>query len=163
MPVRASRPLTRRPQRTDVRTMVRSAAWLAVALSLGLAVLPAGAGGSPKGHGDKAGPNAVDLTVKMPRLVAPVMVKGEMTRYLHIDVTLKLPDDKDRKTLSDKVPYLQDAFLRDVHAVTILKNEDTQEVDKAGLKARLLAICERVAGAGLVNDIELRDVSKPTE
>jgi flagellar basal body-associated protein FliL len=96
----------------------------------------------------------------MPRLIAPLMVKSEMVRYVHFDVTLKLPDTTDRKTLLDKVPYIQDAFVRSVHATSIVKNEETQELDVEGLRSRLLAICDRVVGAGLVKDIEFRDVSK---
>jgi flagellar basal body-associated protein FliL len=140
---------------------------LIVAAALVLAGGPALAGGGSakpsKGHGEGAANGPADLSLKMPRLVAPVMVKGEMVRYMHLDVTLQLPDVKNRNFLMEKVPYMQDAFVRSVHATSILRNEETQEVDVDGLRSRLLAICERVAGAGLVKDIEFRDVSKSME
>jgi flagellar basal body-associated protein FliL len=119
----------------------------------------AAGGSSSKGKSEKSAEPLIPQ-LKMPRLVAPVMVKGEMVRYVHFEVKFILPDESNKKMLMDKVPYLQDAFLRDVHGATIVKNEDTQEVDEAGLKARLLAICARVVGNGLVKDIELRDVTK---
>lgn len=119
----------------------------------------AAGGSSSKGKSEKAAEPIIP-SLKMPRLVAPVMIKGEMVRYIHFDVKFILPDETNKKKLMDKVPYIQDAFLRDVHGATIVKNEDTEEIDEAGLKARLLAICARVVGDGLVKDIELRDVSK---
>lgn len=127
-------------------------------------VLAGGGAAKPsEGHGEGHASVPADKTLKMPRLIAPVMVKGEMVRYMHLDVTLKLPDANNRKVLMDKVPYMQDAFVRAVHATSILGNEETQQVDVDGLRTRLLAICDRVVGAGLVNDIEFRDVSKGTE
>jgi flagellar basal body-associated protein FliL len=127
-------------------------------------IAPALASGAPAkksgGHGEKAEAVPEIPFLKMPRLVAPLMVKGEMVRYVHFEVTFLLPDDSNKKMLMDKVPYIQDAFVRDVHGATILKNEETQEIDAAGLRGRLLAIVTRVAGPGIVKDIEFRDVSK---
>lgn len=144
--------------------MMRSLLCVMAALALAFAADPAlASGGSKKpakGHGEKADAVPAVPSQKMPRLVAPLIVGGQMVRYVHFDVTLMLPDDKNKKQLMDKVPYLQDAFLRDVHATTILKNEETEEIDVAGLRGRLLAICDRLVGAGLVKDIQFRDVSK---
>jgi hypothetical protein len=117
----------------------------------------AGGGGAPK-KDEHGGPDIP--TLKMPRLVAPVMVKGEMVRYVHLDVTLVLLREDDKKRVYDKVPYIQDAFLRDVHATTVLKSEETEELDRAGLRARLLAIVARVAGTSAVKDVEFRDITQ---
>jgi|GEM_PF-2682404 len=138
-----------------------------VVAALVLASGPVFAGGGSskpsKGHGAGGEAGAIDPKLKMPRLVAPMIVKGEMVRYVHFDVTLKLPETTNRKAILDLVPYIQDALLRSVHATSILKNEETQEVDVDGLRSRLLAICDRLAGAGLVKDIEFRDVSRGME
>lgn len=135
-------------------------AMISVAL-LGAGPAIAGGSSAPKKdeHGGASSPSDIP-SLKMPRLVAPVIIKGEMVRYVHLDVTLVLLREDDRKRVYDRVPYIQDAFLRDVHATTVLKSEDTQELDQAGLRARLLAIIARVAGASAVKDIELRDISK---
>jgi flagellar basal body-associated protein FliL len=144
--------------------MMRSFFCLMAALALVLAADPAlASGGSTKkskGHGEKAEAVPDVPSQNMPRLVAPLIVGGQLVRYVHLDVTLILPDEKNKKLVTDKVPYLQDAFLRDVHATTILKSEDTEEIDAAGLRGRLLAICDRIVGAGSVKDVEFRDVSK---
>ena len=128
---------------------------------LGASPAMAGGGSAPKKDEHGGSPSSSDIpSLKMPRLVAPIMIKGEMVRYLHLDVTLVLLREDDRKRVYDRVPYIQDAFLRDVHATTILKSEDTEELDQAGLRARLLAIVARVAGASAVKDVEFRDITK---
>jgi len=130
---------------------------------LGAGPAMAGGGAEPKKdeHGGSASSSDIP-SLKMPRLVAPIMIKGEMVRYVHLEVTLVLLREDDRKRVYDKVPYIQDAFLRDVHATTVLKSEDTEELDQAGLRARLLAIIARVAGASGVKDVEFRDITKGT-
>lgn len=128
---------------------------------LGAGPAMAGSSSAPKKdeHGGPASTSDIP-SLKMPRLVAPVMIKGEMVRYVHLDVTLLLVREDDRKRVYDRVPYIQDAFLRDVHATTVLKSEETEELDQAGLRARLLAIIARVAGASAVKDVEFRDITK---
>ena len=142
---------------TDVRSVMGYARLLIALAAMGAGIAPAKKSG---GHGEKAEAVPEIPFLKMPRLVAPLMVKGEMVRYVHFEVTFLLPDDSNKKMLMDKVPYIQDAFVRDVHGATILKNEETQEIDAAGLRGRLLAIVTRLAGPGIVKDIEFRDVSK---
>jgi len=154
----------RRRSLTDVRSVMGYARLLIALAAMVAGIAPALASGAPAkksgGHGEKAEAVPEIPFLKMPRLVAPLMVKGEMVRYVHFEVTFLLPDDSNKKMLMDKVPYIQDAFVRDVHGATILKNEETQEIDAAGLRGRLLAIVTRVAGPGIVKDIEFRDVSK---
>lgn len=149
---------------TDVRSVMGYARLLIALAAMVAGIAPALASGAPAkksgGHGEKAEAVPEIPFLKMPRLVAPLMVKGEMVRYVHFEVTFLLPDDSNKKMLMDKVPYIQDAFVRDVHGTTILKSEETQEIDAAGLRGRLLAIVTRLAGPGIVKDIEFRDVSK---
>ena len=149
---------------TDVRSVMGYARLLIALAAMVAGIAPALASGAPAkksgGHGEKAEAVPEIPFLKMPRLVAPLMVKGEMVRYVHFEVTFLLPDDSNKKMLMDKVPYIQDAFVRDVHGATILKSEETQEIDAAGLRGRLLAIVTRLAGPGIVKDIEFRDVSK---
>ena len=37
----------------------------------------------------------------------------------------------------EKIPYLQDAFLREVHRATVAKDNDPTVLDEEGLKDRL--------------------------
>ena len=61
-------------------------------------------------------------SVDMPTLVAPVIINGEMHHYVYFSVTLKLVDDNHKTELLDKIPYLQDAFLREVHGASIARD-----------------------------------------
>lgn len=101
-------------------------------------------------------------TLDMPPLVAPVVVNGELHRYVYLSVSLKLNDDNQKPMMLAKVPYIQDAFLREVHGASIAHDNDPAVVDEAALIARLVHACDTVVGAGVVKTIELRNAAEPT-
>jgi flagellar basal body-associated protein FliL len=117
----------------------------------------AGEGKAGEGKGEK--PPAVP-SVSMPMLVAPVMVNGQMARYVYLGVTLMLGDESNKRVMLDKIPYIQDAFLREVHGATIALGEDPDVLDEEGLQRRLLAVCAKIVGPDIVKKIELRDTAK---
>jgi len=114
-------------------------------------------GKGAEGKGEK--PPAVP-SVSMPMLVAPVMVNGQMAKYVYLSVTLMLADESSKRAMLEKIPYIQDAFLREVHGATIALGEDPDVLDEDGLQRRLLAVCAKVAGPDIVKKIELRDTAK---
>jgi hypothetical protein len=129
---------------------------------MGLAPLPAEAAGG--GHGSKkkaAKEESVPAvpSVNMPMLVAPVMIKGKLARYVYLNVTLVLPDESNKMMLLEKVPYIQDAFLREVHRGTIALGEDPDMLDEAGLGRRLLDACIKVVGPDIVKKVDFRDLA----
>jgi flagellar basal body-associated protein FliL len=85
-------------------------------------------------------------TLDMPPLVAPVVVNGELHRYVYLSVSLKLNDDNQKPMMLAKVPYIQDAFLREVHGASIARDNDPAIVDEAALIARLVHACDTVVG-----------------
>lgn len=93
-------------------------------------------------------------------LVAPVMVKGQLAKYVYLNVTLMLPDDSNKMMLLEKIPYIQDAFLREVHGATIALGEDPEVLDEAGLGQRLLNVCIKIVGPDIVKKVEFRDSAK---
>jgi hypothetical protein len=93
--------------------------------------------------------------IDMPGLVAPVVVDGELKRYVYISLNLKIRDRTQRSKVLEKVPYLQDAFLREVHRGSIAKDNDPTIVDEPALIARLMGVCDRVAGTGSVTEITI--------
>jgi hypothetical protein len=118
--------------------------------------------------GEPAGKPAAEKTekapavpsVSMPMLVAPVMVKGQLAKYVYLNVTLILPDESNKMKLLEKIPYIQDAFLREVHGATIALGEDPEVLDVAGLEQRLLSACTNVVGPDIVKKVEFRDSAK---
>lgn len=96
-----------------------------------------------------------DPNVDMPGLVSPVIVDGELHRYVYLSLKLKLSGTDQRSMILEKIPYLQDAFLREVHGGSIAFNNDPSIVDEAGVVKRLMHVCEGVVGVGPVKQIEI--------
>lgn len=94
-------------------------------------------------------------TISMPTLVAPVGVNGDLDHYVYLGIALELTSDEHKSMMLDKVPYLQDAFLREVHGATLAKDGDPSILDEVGLKARLLAASEKVVGPGIVKAVTI--------
>lgn len=94
-------------------------------------------------------------TVSMPTLVAPIGVNGELDHYVYLGISLELTSDEHKSMMLDKIPYLQDAFLREVHGATLARDGDPTILDEVGLKARLLATSEKVVGPGIVKAVAI--------
>jgi flagellar basal body-associated protein FliL len=97
-------------------------------------------------------------TIDMPPLIAPMIVNGELHHYVHFSVSLKLTDDNHKTLVLEKVPYLQDAFLREVHRASIALDNNPDIVDEKGLIARLVALSAKVLGPDVVKDVEFKSV-----
>jgi hypothetical protein len=95
----------------------------------------------------------------MPTLVAPMIVGGELHHYMFLSVTLELTSDDHKSMMLERIPYIQDAFLREVHGASIAKDNDPTVLDEAGLKARLLAVSRKVVGENIVQNVALRDAA----
>ena len=130
-------------------------------LILGLSIAGvAFASSAPK---KKSPPNVgtpTEPAVQMPILVAPVIIDGRLVRYAYLSVTLLLPDDSNKLMLLEKIPYIQEAFLREVHGLPIVLGNDPNSLDELGLGGRLLSLCEGIVGPGIVKKVAFRDSSK---
>jgi len=100
-------------------------------------------------------------SVSMPKLVAPIVVDGQLHHYVYLSVTLQLNDDGQKSMVLEKIPYLQDAFLREVHETSIVLDGNPDAVDRDGLAERLGAISARVLGPGIVKNVEFPNVAHP--
>jgi hypothetical protein len=96
--------------------------------------------------------------IDMPALMAPVTVNGELRYYVYLAIRLELSGDSQKNLVLERIPYIQDAFLRDVHRESIATNNDPETVDGHALTARLVAIAEKVVGPGVVVGIEFRNI-----
>ena len=122
----------------------------AVTLALLVAVLtlPAFAAEDKKDttKGGKPGTN-----VDMPFLMAPLTnADGKLTGYAYIATRLTALTDVFALAVRDKVPFIQDAMVRDVNSASVATPADPDQVDIPGLEARLLADARKVMGAGKV-------------
>lgn len=97
-------------------------------------------------------------TISMPALVTPVVVNGALEHYVFLSLTLELTSDEHKNMMLEKIPYLQDAYLREVHRASVAKDNDPKLLDEEGLKDRLMRVSATVVGPGIVKAITLRNV-----
>lgn len=97
--------------------------------------------------------------VRMPLLVAPVVSQGRLQGYIYLQIIIVTPDRGQAEKLALKIPYIQDAFVREVHRASITLNDDPKAIDGAGLKQRLRSKVEAIAGSGVVEDIQFENAN----
>jgi hypothetical protein len=112
-------------------------------------------GGEGKaGEGRKAGPPGTN--VDMPYLIAPLTnADGKLTGYAYLSSRLTASSDTVALAVRDKLPFIQDAMLRDVNAEPVTTPDDPEKVDIPGTEKRLLSDAAKVMGAGKVKLITL--------
>ena len=108
------------------------------------------------GHdGGKKG-GAPGTNVDMPFLVAPVTDDdGKLTGYAYISNRLTAASAGAVMVVREKLPFIQDAFVRDVNSRPVTQSGQPDQVDMPGLEARLLADAQKVTGAGKVRTITI--------
>jgi|SRR5579871_3017947 len=131
--------------------------WLLAALAFAL-LFPAGevsaADAAKNGNAQDQGPTDVE----MPPLLAPVVVDNRLDSYAYITIQLT-PAARDKVFLiREKVPFLQDGFLREVNKAPIGKASDPKAVDQEALKKRLLARLNQILPKDTVSDLKFEQI-----
>ncbi len=119
---------------------------IAVFAALLIGLLPAQA--DAPGH-------APGTSVEMPYLIAPVVVNGELVSNAYVMTRIITTSPAASITIRERLPFIQDAYVRDVNATPIGKPGDPATVDAPALKARLLADAQRIVGQNLVVALEI--------
>ena len=96
--------------------------------------------------------------VEMPYLMAPMTMDGKLVAYAYISSQIIASSPNAAVEIRLKVPFIQDAFVRDVNARAVAKADDPQTVDRDALMARLLADAKRAAGADKVAGIRFTQI-----
>jgi hypothetical protein len=106
------------------------------------------------GNAQDGGPTDVE----MPPLLAPVIVDNRLDSYAYITIQLT-PAARDKVFLiREKVPFLQDGFLREVNKAPIGKAGDPKAVDQDALKKRLLARLNQILPKDTVSDLKFEQI-----
>jgi flagellar basal body-associated protein FliL len=101
---------------------------------------------------------ALPSTVSLPPILAPMVVDGRLQGYAYLTIALK-PRSRDRLlAIREKVPFLQDAFLRELNRGSFAKADDAAAFDTEAAKARLLASANSVLPAGTVVEVQFETV-----
>ena len=97
-------------------------------------------------------------SVEMPYLIAPVSSGDSLVAYAYITCKIVGVSQPAALEIREKVPFIQDAFVRDVNATSVAKPDDPSQIDQPALAARLLALARKVMGTGKVSDLKLTQV-----
>jgi len=101
-------------------------------------------------------PEIVDI--EMPVIIAPMVVNGRLESYAYLTISLTPSSSAHIFELRSKVPYLQDAFLREVNRASIVKPDDPKAVDADALKARLVARLRAIVPPETVSDFKFEKI-----
>lgn len=125
---------------------------------LGLAVAFSAAAAEDKKEGGEAAKKAgkPGTNVDMPYLMAPMTdADGKLTGYAYISSRLAAVSESIVTDVREKLPFIQDAFVRDVNAAPVTMAADPQAVDIPAVEARLKADALKVMGAGKIKAITI--------
>lgn len=96
--------------------------------------------------------------IDMPFLVAPASQNGTLIGYHYMSFRLITPSAGDAAQVRTKLAFIQDAFVRDVYRSSVSLASAPDQVDKAAVHERLMAIVRRIAGARMVSDLVFVDI-----
>lgn len=106
----------------------------------------------------KKADTAPGASVEMPYLIAPLSSGETLLAYAYVSCKIIGSSPVAAAQIREKVPFIQDAFVRDVNASTIGKPNDPMAVDNGTLQLRMLAVAKKVMGPGKVVDLKLMQV-----
>jgi hypothetical protein len=132
-----------------------------IALILGLSIFAsfsAAFAEEPAKEPAKKADAAAGTSVEMPYLIAPLSDGNTLVAYAYVSCKIVGTSQATALEIRGKMPFIQDAFVRDVNASSIGKPDDPMAVDNTPLQARLLAIARKVMGPGKVTDLKLMQV-----
>ena len=114
-----------------------------------------------RAHAASAAENAKDqgpTDVELPPILAPMVVDNRLENYSYITIALS-PASRDKAlVIREKMPFLQDAFVREMNKGSIAKSGDPKAVDTAALKPRLLARMNQILPGGTVADLKFQQI-----
>jgi hypothetical protein len=98
------------------------------------------------------------VDVELPPIFAPMTVASRLESYAYITVALTPASAARALTIREKMPFLQDAFLRELNKGSIVKADDPNAVDTEAVKARLTARMNAILPAGTVTILKVEQI-----
>ena len=102
-----------------------------------------------------APPHIPGTSVEMPYLIAPVTTDGKLVSYAYVSSRIIASTPSAAIDVRDRLPFIQDANVRDVNASAIADMADPPVVDRAALIKRLLADAKHVVGDSKVTAVQI--------
>ena len=96
--------------------------------------------------------------VELPAFLAPMLKGNRLEQYAYITIALTPANRERMLAIREKMPFLRDAFLREVNKASIVKTDDPKTVDTVALKARLLVRVTQILPKGSVSDLKFQSI-----
>lgn len=93
-------------------------------------------------------------------LVISLIQEGEVTHHVTMQLTLQLYDTWDQEITDRNMARLRDAFLHEMHALFAMRIVRQTGFESPLVRKRLVALCDRLLGEGVVADILLRELER---
>ncbi len=147
---------------------------LDIALAAILSVYLAAPGALAAGGGDKkadeqketatseAVPQEVvpENSTVMPVLVAPVVIGGRRSHYIYISYRLVAHKAGQIRRIETKIPYLHDAFLRDVYRQNVVRIDNPNLLDQEEINRRFKKVVADVMHEDSLKEVHLIRMDK---
>jgi flagellar protein FliL len=91
--------------------------------------------------------------VTVDNLSAPMPTAGARNDWVFFEVSLEVRTDDEKKSLVVMLPRLRDAFLREIYAKSVLKNDGSDQLDLDGVRNRFRKAANQVIGGEIVQDV----------
>lgn len=106
-----------------------------------------------------AGPQYVDIGP----ITVPVVRDGKIFQYIRLSVKLEAKNGEDAKSISDRIPMLNDAYLSSLYGSFYSSKDMTGPlVDIEKVRTRLSKANQRILPEGLVQNIYIQQLSQNT-
>ncbi|HMI95874.1 MAG TPA: hypothetical protein VK479_05130 [Micropepsaceae bacterium] len=96
--------------------------------------------------------------VELPAFLAPMLNGNRLEMYAYITIALTPVNREKMLAIREKMPFLRDAFLREVNKASIVKADDLKTVDTVALKTRLLLRVDQIFPKGTVSDLKFQRI-----
>jgi hypothetical protein len=97
-------------------------------------------------------------SVEMPYLIAPVTVDDKLLSYAYISGKIVATSPSAAIEVRAKLPFVQDAFVRDVNGAPVATANDVAAIDQQSLAQRLLGDARRIVGTDKIAFISITRV-----
>ena len=96
----------------------------------------------------------------MDAFIVPVIRNGTIKSYITLAVTVECLDAGARVAGHRYLPFLRDAFLRDLHAVLPMQADQADFVESDFVRKRLRGLGESIVGPDLIHAVVVENLYK---
>ncbi len=86
----------------------------------------------------------------------PIISNGRLMNYILVRLSLTLRPGTDVSHLTEKEPYFREALVRLAYRTRLNPTDSLNRVDPALISAKMLPICQSIAGPNVVTAVEIK-------